>query len=330
MVSVEAKQGIHSAKDKYVIPPYVDRFLKSPTGKFAVRYLIDRVYTYAPERLFKWEGLDNLSALGDPGFRDKKIVLVAKHISHGDGAEVVSAIGKIDQKAPGRFDKKVYTVAGSMGYEQGPLMAALWNNGVKPYFEKKGITPDAVVSENDIAERGMERPESNGILTKESMLNPDAINVVHIEGSTKGGKTNPETGRNFGLQHMDRGFNGVLLQQLRHKIPTYILPLVIEGSEFYFDPNKRGFSKEGMMELFKMLTVGNGTIIGNLDSFLVRSFFKENGDLRRGRVAFGELASLQALYTNRSEFEDNVMTQLAKISSEVYLGDYGRKLLRGS
>ncbi|MBP7832834.1 MAG: hypothetical protein KA035_03625 [Candidatus Levybacteria bacterium] len=322
--SYKAAQRVEGSRTK------LEGFLESPVGKRTVRLVIRRIYENAPERLFEWEGMENIDALADPFFNDKKIILAATHRSHGDGAEVLAAVGKIDQVAPGRFKNKVYTVAGSMAKEQGPLMAALWNNGVRPYFEEKGITPDLVVSDNDVAERGMVRPPQNGELTKETMLDVDTLNIAHIEGKTKSGKTDPETGKLYGLQTMDRGFTAVLISQRRNKIPTYLLPVSIEGSEIFFDPNKRGFSPEGIKELLMMLTVSRGTTIGNMDAKLAKMLGLGYEDYKPGTVRFGELVSVDDLYTTKQEFPDNVMRELAKISSPKYLGDYGRQLLQAA
>ncbi len=76
-----------------------------------------------------------------------------------------------------------------------------------------------------------------------------------------------------------------------------------------------------------MLTVGEGTMVGQLEDYLAKCFFGEVQRPKRGQVTFGKPVSLQGLYTNRHEFPDNIMRQLAMISSEQYLGDYGRQLL---
>jgi hypothetical protein len=304
-----------------------DAFLYSNIGRKTIHAMVDRIYTHVPERLFEWEGLGNIGKMHERRLEGEKVLTIVTHRSHADGAVTLALVDKVRSEFEGEFGETVYTVAGSMKTgEQGLFMKTLWDYGVEPFFNKRKVTPDFVVSDNDVAERHMKRPQDNGLYTKEAMKDPSKLSVVHIEGGTRGGKIDIKTGELNGLQRMDRGFNSVLINQIRNKIPTIILPVVIEGTENYFDPNKRSFSAGGMRSIIETLMLGEGTRLGALDDKLTKLLFGDSLHYKPGTVRIGESQKLQDLSLSVKEMPNNVMRMFAKISSRKYLGEYGKSL----
>ncbi|HMS23051.1 MAG TPA: hypothetical protein PKA38_04805 [Candidatus Levybacteria bacterium] len=330
MAPIETLSGSKSfqGKEERFSQKAFDSFLSSGIGRKMIHIMVDRMYTHIPERLFEWEGVDNIVKMHEKRLEGEKILIIATHRSHADGAVTLGVIDKIRSEFEGEFNEVVYTVAGSMKTgDQGLLMKTLWDFGVEPVFNKSEVTPDFVVSDNDVNERKMKRPLGNGAYTKKAMKDHSILSAVHIEGSTMGGKINQKTGNLNGLQRMDKGFNSVLLAQIRSKIPTTILPVAIEGTENYFDPNTRSFNLTGMKSILEMLMVGEGTRVGNLDDKLTRFMFGENIPYKPGTVRIGVSQKLQDLSLPVKEMPNKVMRMIAQISSPKYLGDYGKHLL---
>ncbi|MBP6913668.1 MAG: hypothetical protein KBC00_03595 [Candidatus Levybacteria bacterium] len=330
MASIETLSGGKNSqgKDERFSQKAFDAFLSSGVGRKMVHAMVDRMYTHIPERLFEWEGVENIGKMHERRLEGEKVLIIATHRSHADGAVTLAVIDEVRSEFEGKFNEVVYTVAGSMKTgEQGLSMKTLWDFGVEPFFNKSEVTPDFVVSDNDVFERKMKRPLDNGAYTKKVMKDPGKLSVVHIEGSTKGGKINPKTGKLNGLQPMDKGFNSVLLTQIRNKISTIILPVAIEGTEHYFDPNTRSFNLNGMRSIFEMLMVGEGTRVGTLDDKLTKLMFGDSMRYKPGTVRIGESKKLQDLGLPVKEMPNNVMRMIAQITSPKYLGDYGKHLL---
>ena len=73
-------------------------------------------------------------------------------------------------------------------------------------------------------------------------------------------------------------------------------------------------------------------MVAQLEDYIASCFFGEVQRAKKGRVAFGKVTPLQDLYAKRHEIGDNIMRQFAMISSEPYLGDYGKeyyKIMKG-
>lgn len=308
----------------------VEVFLRSGVGRRTVHGFIDRIFEHGPQRLFDWEGLENLDLLKDHIGQDAKVVLVANHTSHADAVPVVKLLTEIRSITHDPSRSIVYTMAGSMKKEQGIVVESMFTHGVEPYFRKVGITPDYVVSENDRVERLMDRPEDNGKLTRDAMVDSCVISAVHIEGKTKGGKINPETNRRFGLQEMDRGFKAILIGQINKKIPTLIVPVIIEGADLFFNPATKNFTPEGLNTILESLIVGEGTKVGNAMDMISRLWYGDVMRYRPATVRIGEPKMLQEIYTRAPELCDNVMRLLARVASPQYRGEYGDKLLAKS
>ncbi len=306
----------------------IERFLRSDIGHRVVHGLIARIFEYGPSRLFKWEGLENLDAIEGSILRGEKVLVAPNHISHADGVPITKLLVDIRDLVPGAMDGVVYTMAGSMKTgEQGLLIQTMFEYGVGPYFARNGINPDYVVSKNDRKERGMTRPADNGKITAEALLDPRKLSAVHLEGRTQGGKTNSATGKLFGLQPLDIGSKIMLRDQLNSGLPTVIFPVMIEGTETLFDPNSKDFKLSSINELLEMLTIGEGTHVGQIIDVISKLWFEDTMRDKPGTVKLGEPKMLSEIHTCIRDLGDNVMRLNARLASPRYLGDYGRFLL---
>ena len=291
---------------------------------------IDRVFEHGPRRLFDWEGLEHLDTLKEHIERGDKVLVVPNHTSHADAAPVTKLLTTIRDLAPDAIDGIIYTMAGSMKGEQGALIASMFNYGVEPYFNKVGITPDYVVSDNDVKERGMTKPENNGQLTKESLMNPRLISVAHFEGKTKGGKINSETGQYFGLQPFDRGAQATLRSLRMSGLPTVILPVMVEGANTILVPESKSFTPASMETLIGMLMYGEGTKLGAVLDAVSRLWMGyEAKYVKPGLVKIGEPKMIQDISPNGRGTSEEVERLLAEIASPAYRGNHGRELLAG-
>lgn len=313
---------------KRIVDGSVHTFLRSDTGHKVVRGFIGKAFEHGPQRLFDWEGLENVALLKDHIAEGRKVLLIANHTSHADAVPVTKLLTDVRDLFEGKSKGIVYTMAGSMkGGQQGVVVQTVFEHGVEPYFGKVGVTPDYVVSENDRTERQMGRPEDNGKLTREAMLDASIVSGVHIEGKTKGGKVDPDTGKLFGLQEADRGFKGILLKQWDDGVPTVILPVMVEGGDFLFNPITKNFTLSGLNTIAESLTVGEGTRVGNAMDRISELWFGDVMRYRPGTVKIGTPRTLQEIHTRVPELGDNVMRLLAQVASPRYRGEYGNRLL---
>lgn len=345
-ISIERSQGGSPSSDtgKSIVKKATDQIgkkgidwlLTTDRGHQVIHAVADRLFEHAPNRLFKWEGEEHFEALNFHLKRGVKPVLLLSHKSHADGILGTAISLKVKERANKgeeneRITRIVYTMAGSMRQEQGPVIAALFNYGAEPYFNKTGITPDYVVSENDMSNRQMEAPEDNGMLTKQGMLDSETLSVVHAEGKTLSAQINPDTGKPNGLGKVDRRFRGILSGQFRLGIPTVIIPASIEGTERLFSPDKRKLEASAIKEVLEMLIIGDGTRVGNALHKLMSIWFGiPVASEKTGIVRLGKPVLLFDLYppkTMPNMFGDNLMRLIAQVSSPQYLGDYGRSLL---
>ncbi len=306
----------------------IEAFLNSDRGHRVMHGFIDRVFDHAPTRLFDWEGLDNLEKLKDHIKDGDKVLVAPNHTSHADAAPVTKLLTDIRGLVPGAIDQIVYTMAGSMRGQQGLLIQTMFNHGVEPYFKKVGITPDYVVSNNDVEERGMTKPENNGGMTRDALRNPRVVSAVHLEGRTKGGKTNTETGEYFGLQPFDTGAKVMLRDLSRSGFPVVVLPVMVEGANTILVPESKSFTPSSMEALIGMLMYGEGTKLGSLLDAVSRLWMGyEAKYIKPGLVKIGEPTMLQDIAPRGRDAAKGVETLLARLASPGYRGAHGRELL---
>lgn len=338
MAQREMSQTTRAQEGAQVLPQKAERkkltkrafeaFLRSDRGHRVMHGFIDRVFEHGSTRLFEWEGLENLDRLKDHIHRGDKVFVAPNHTSHADAAPVTKLLTDIRDLVPGAIDEIVYTMAGSMKEQQGLLIATMFNEGVEPYFKKVGITPDFVVSNNDVEERGMTKPENNGDLTREALRNPRIVSAVHLEGRTKGGKTDTKAGEYFGLQPFDSGARVMLRDLRRSGAPVVVLPVMVEGANKILVPESKSFTLSSMETLIGMLMYGEGTRLGAVLDALSKAWLGYDAKyVKPGMVKIGEPTMIQDLSPNGRDTARGVETLLAQLASPAYRGKHGRQVL---
>lgn len=239
----------------------VERFRLSPHASSAKLSLRSRAINSIPEkylpgmmervseRLFHWSGTENISQL-EPHLKEgAHLWIVMSHQSQAEVSASVQVARMVQEQFPKELERAFYVVAKSMGTgEQGGLVKRLYTLGAGKYFSNNNITPIEVVSENDVTMRGLS-PDYGAVLRlKRAAKEEKSAIMVHVEGTMKPGRINPDTGKIFGMGDMDKNFQKLISDEIKRRNLVF-LPVGIHGSYEILDPERKKFTKKGLEEI---------------------------------------------------------------------------------
>jgi len=123
------------------------------------------------------------------------------------------------------------------------IMPSLWENGIKDVY---------TTTDNDNSKRGLDNNPEEFMLDMLNSMREGYMAVAALpEGSVEGGRKG-ENGQCKGLQPLREGFSAAMLilaKRMRKKGVMFI-PVGIEGSEKFNDPNRRWPTAEGLIAGF--------------------------------------------------------------------------------
>lgn len=228
----------------------LDELIASRPGRLGIHYVMPLVIEHSKRLLeFDRSELENIRSLGDHLASGRKLVAVFSHQSLGDLVPILLVSGLV-QRFHGEYIRHVDLFLAKTLNEgqQGKATQAFYNEAGKPIFDRYKINPIEVVSDNDVATRGMKKSTGSILKAYRALNNTYSAIFMLPEGTMRGGRRS-ENGELNGMGLMSnssRQFIGYILEK---EVPAVFLPVGIHGLHEVFSPDTRNFTQQGIRNL---------------------------------------------------------------------------------
>lgn len=190
----------------------------------------------------------NVQALGKFLSEGSKLIVVSNHQSQGDLA-VLAYVADVIRFAHSEtikgFDLFVAKTMG--GGQQGKILQTMYREGIYPWAVKQGINPIEIVSDNDVASRGMVKDRESMAAVFSALKNREKAILVFPEGTMNGGRRNAQ-GELNGVSKMNAS-SKELVEHMVKKKGVVFLPIGTHGLYEIFSPDSRNFTIGGITQL---------------------------------------------------------------------------------
>lgn len=243
-----------------------DGVFGSPPARLAVRKLMPlAIETMTSMMHYDEKNEESIDALGEYLEQGYNLMIVSNHQSQADVGPLVEVANKVRGAHPEYIKEFDFWISETMGNgKQGRVVEVFYNEGVYPWWEKQGIHPLEVISDNDIESGRVESKKGGGAIAGlRSIRKPNSAVIVCMAGHTVEGKIDPLslTGERNGMTEAAHSFNKFLEICRGFNEKIIFLPVGINGTYEVFDPEKKNFAPAGL----ELLTQGVAFKLGQID-----------------------------------------------------------------